>query len=264
MNEVNNIGKLFYKEYYNEVDWEKVLVDGDKKEKDKSLKINHTIKKSPLCEIARPIEGVFFKKAQVQYPGIVTGVGLEHNVAITDGYKLGMHFDYTHGMPILYGSSVKGVLKTYFKEFFLKRNPDRTSDADKLAELIFDGKNPKYEQNKTEESKYIPLYERDVFFDAVVTDSYNGRFLEDDSITPHTDGALKNPKPIKMLKIAAGCKMEFRFKLNTHQIGENKYTPEIKWKVFKEILETVGVGAKTNVGYGQVKFIDKKGDASAG
>lgn len=250
----NNIGKLFYKDYYKEVNWEEVLFKSGSKEKDKTLGVNDTIKKSPWVEIKKPIAEITSIEAQVQYPGIVTGVGLDHDVALKDGYKLGMHFDYTFGMPIVYGSSIKGVLKTYFEDFFLKHYPNGKADVEPLKQLIFDGKNPKFQEGKKDEPKYIPLYERDVFFDAVIAESYKGSFLEDDSITPHTEGPLKNPIPIKMLKIAPGCKMDFRFKLSPREVNNHPYTSDEILAVFKDILETVGVGAKTNVGYGRVKF----------
>lgn len=262
---INNIGRLFYKDYYKEVDFEKLLFGSKKEkkeEKDKSLEINKTIKNSPRVEIEKPIAEIIpMEKAIVQYPGIVTGVGLDHDVAVTDGYKLGMHFDYTYGMPVVYGSSIKGILKTYFEDFFMKRHPDREADVKPLSDLIFEGKNPKYKKGSHDEPKYIPLYERDVFFDAVIEETYNGKFLVDDSITPHTEGPLKNPVPIKMLKIASGCEIDFRFKLNTHRVNHEDYTSDDILTIFKDILETVGVGAKTNVGYGRVKFKKEEDNA---
>ena len=57
------------------------------------------------------------------------------------------------------------------------------------------------------------------------------------------------------MKIAPGCKLEFRFKLVDTEIAGTgkKFSKEQKLELFKEILTTVGVGAKTNVGYGQLK-----------
>ena len=250
---INNIGRLFYKDYYNEVNFANVI-DG----KESNLgDINERIKNSDLVKIPYPIDDTNIKciKATIQYPGLITGVGLEHNSKnIKGGYNLGMHFDYTLGMPIVYGSSVKGVLKTYFEDFFPK-NQDNKDDVKPLLELIFEGKNPEYDEKK-DAPRYIPIYERDVFFDAVIVDSYKGHFLVDDSITPHTEGPLKNPTPIKMLKIAPGCKMEFRFKLNNHKIKDREYTSDFILEIFKNILGTVGVGAKTNVGYGQLKIVE--------
>lgn len=249
---INNIGRLFYKDYYNEVNFANVI-DG----KESNLgDINERIKNSDLVKIPYPIDDTNIKciKATIQYPGLITGVGLEHNSKnIKGGYNLGMHFDYTHGMPIVYGSSVKGVLRTYFEDFFPK-NQDNKDDVKPLLELIFEGKNPEYDEKK-DAPRYIPIYERDVFFDAVIVEDYKGRFLEDDSITPHPD-PLKNPVPIKMLKIAPGCTLEFRFRLCDTVVGGMKFSVADKLELFKDILTTVGIGAKTNVGYGQLKIVE--------
>lgn len=237
---INNIGKLFYKDYYKEVKWENILFA--KTDEDKVLKIDNDIKKSPLVKINKPISDINSTiSATIQYPGLVTGVGLTHDAKV--GYKLGMHFDYTYGMPVIYGSSVKGVLRSWFAEFYKNEYEGDDYLISKLIDDIFEGGKKS-------------IYQRDVFFDAVIVEDYKGRFLEDDSITPHPD-PLKNPVPIKMLKIAPGCKIEFRFRLCDTEIDGVKFGAKDKLELFKEILTTVGIGAKTNVGYGQLKTEEK-------
>lgn len=241
----NNIGKLYYKDYYNGINFTDVIAGRETP----IGGINDRIKESPLLQIPAPIDVDDEKykpfPATTLYPGLVTGVGIEHgSKKITGGYELGMHFDYTMGMPIIYGSSVKGVLRTYFKEFY-----EGDIDADKLIEDIFCGKNDGIPK---------PIYERDIFFDAVITESCNGTFLADDSITPHIGGPLKNPIPIAMLKIAPGCTLEFRFRLCNTVVGGMKFSIADKFDLFKKILTTVGIGAKTNVGYGQLSEVLKK------
>ena len=249
----NNIGRLFYKDYYKEVDFDKVLFGNA--DRDNDLQIDRTIKNSPLVKIEKPVKDVVSIFATVQYPGLVTGVGLSHDAKV--GYKLGMHFDYTHGMPIVYGSSVKGVLCEYFKEFY-----EGNLDVEDLIEDIFSGKVRNTEKDKYDDKGKLlkgydnkSIYKRDIFFDAVIkspfiNDKNQESFLVDDSITPQTEGPLKNPTPIKMLKIAPGCKIEFRFQLK----DSNGFSKKDKLEIFKNILGTVGVGAKTNVGYGQLKI----------
>lgn len=233
----NNIGKLFYKDYYKKLKYDYVFGSG----KADLGNINGRIKSSALVRIENPAcQNVL--SATVLYPGLVTGTGLVHDSKnIEGGYNLGMHFDYTWGMPVVYGSSVKGVLRQYFEEFFLEDKDCKIDDVKPLCKAIFEGGDRS-------------IYERDIFFDAVITEGCNGRMLDDDSITPHTEGPLKNPVPITMLKIAPGCKIEFRFRLHVSVIGENEYSVDFKKRLFKKILGTVGVGAKTNVGYGQLKF----------
>ena len=119
-----------------------------------------------------------------------------------------------------------------------------------LFDAIFEGKDS--------EGNNLSVYERDIFFDAVIIkpDSKR-RILCSDSITPHGgethDNPLKNPTPLAFLKIAPGCEIEFRFKLNDTKIGDETIKADTKRDLFKEILTTVGIGAKTNVGYGQLE-----------
>lgn len=235
---INNIGKLFYKDYYKKLEYDYVFGSGKADLGD----INARIKSSDLVKIEnRACQNVF--SATILYPGLVTGTGLVHDSKnIEGGYNLGMHFDYTWGMPVVYGSSVKGVLRQYFEEFCLEEvENERKGDVKLLCKAIFEGEGRS-------------IYERDIFFDAVITEGYNGRILEDDSITPHKDEPLKDPVPITMLKIVPGCKIEFRFRLHNSVINEKTYTVDFKKNLFKKILGTVGVGAKTNVGYGQLRF----------
>ncbi|MDR2473050.1 MAG: type III-B CRISPR module RAMP protein Cmr6 [Tannerella sp.] len=69
--------------------------------------------------------------------------------------------------------------------------------------------------------------------------------LGTDYITPHPD-PLKNPKPIKFLKILPEVEVTFRF-----QLQNNLITAAKKESLFRQILLDFGIGAKTNVGYGQ-------------
>lgn len=199
---------------------------------------------------------------EIQYPGLVTGIGIDHEATIEGEFKLGVHFDWTHGMPVIYGSSVKGVLRTWFREFY-KGNRDpydyemeifegKLRDTEKEKEEY--GTNWEMKVKSLEKRIYTPqsIYKRDIFFDAVITkgDS-NGRILCSDSITPHGGTPLKNPTPITFMKIAPGCQLQFRFKLNGNEDEKNS-----KLNLFETILTTVGVGAKTNVGYGQLKQLN--------
>lgn len=175
---------------------------------------------------------------KVQYPGLITGIGINHEVKIEGEFKLGMHFDWTYGMPVIYGSSVKGVLRAYFFEFYKPKEgqPSRKAAFDD----IFEGGKKS-------------IYDRDVFFDAVIVKpDKKGRILCSDSITPHGENPLKNPTPLTFLKIAPGCEIQFRFKLVDTIIENLELTKADKIKLFREILTTVGIGAKTNVGYGQL------------
>ena len=201
-----------------------------------------------LHVIDKPLETKDVFSLEIVYPGLVTGIGINHEATIEGEFKLGMHFDWTWGMPVVYGSSVKGMLRSYFKEFY-KPKEGQPSAQDAIEDIFNGGKKS--------------IYKRDVFFDAVITKAdKKGRILCSDSITPHGDNPLKNPIPITFLKIAPGCQLEFRFRLVPTEIERDKkvltLSPKEKLAIFKEILTTVGIGAKTNVGYGQLKASDGK------
>lgn len=238
-----NLHKFYYKEYFEGIDFEylskdkpapKNVIDDIKRKNQKLLS----------CSLSKgndlPTNGLNTFQLKTVYPGLVTGVGITHEAKIEGEFKLGVHFDYTFGMPVIYGSSVKGTLRSYFKDF-LPEKFDKKQKED-LEKDIFAG--------EISEGKLKSIYNRDIFYDAVIVRS-NGPILASDSITPHGDNPLKNPIPITFLKIAPGCTIEFRFKLVDSKIGEQEFTAKQKLKLFEDILKTVGVGAKTNVGYGQ-------------
>lgn len=286
----NNIGELFYKEYYKGVNFEYIFkkdIDGDNealiKANEALIKVkNDNLKDSELLLIENPVTAINKEKAElvikakIAYPGLVTGIGLIHDSkGLKGAFNLGMHFDYTTGMPVVYGSSVKGVLRDYFTRSYCKDTEyydddlfrdiykEKEIDVKDLFEDIFNGKKRDKSKDVIEngvlKKGYVfkSIYERDIFFDAVITEAYSdGReihLLEDDSITPHTEGPLKNPIPITMLKIAPGCEIEFRFLLHKYKFEDKEFGAEEKIELFEKILKAVGVGAKTNVGYGQLE-----------
>ena len=240
---MKNLHKAYYKDYFDNLDFGYLLNNSDGsvveiKRRNDALTAPNLLQQIPQ----NPMVNNSFQ-LQIAYPGLVTGIGINHEAKIEGEFKLGVHFDWTHGMPVVYGSSVKGVLRAWFKEFY-KPTADQPSVEDAF-DSIFEGK---------ENGKPKSIYERDIFFDAVIVEADSkGRILASDSITPHGDNPLKNPTPITFMKIASGCKMEFRFKLVDSDINGKTFTAAQKKTLFEEILKTVGVGAKTNVGYGQLK-----------
>lgn len=195
-----------------------------------------------------------FKKSEVAqqkfcmrtlYPGLLVGIGYPHGVAKAividpndknNDIPVGFSFDYVSGQPYIPGSSVKGLLRSGFQHYDLIQElvGDQTLDVKALEALekeIFDGE--------------------DIFFDAVVRrGNESGNLLGFDYITPHPD-PVKNPIPIRMLKVLPDVVFEFRFSLK----DGDKVKADQKCALFKELLELLGIGAKTNVGYGTLKCI---------
>lgn len=239
---MKNLHKAYYKDYFKNLDFGYLLDNSEGPVADIKRRNEELTTPNQLYVIPQsPLVNKTFK-LQVNYPGLVTGVGIDHEAKIAGEFKLGVHFDWTRGMPIVYGSSVKGVLRSYFKDFY-KPTPNQPNANDAFKD-IFEG------ENKS-------IYDRDIFFDAVIIKAdKKGRILCSDSITPHGDDPLKNPTPLTFLKIAPGCTLDFRFKLVDTKIGESVLNKEAKLAIFQKILTTVGIGAKTNVGYGQLKVVN--------
>lgn len=211
------------------------------------------------------------------YPGLICGIGYEHELGFENEFKLGFSFDHPTGLPYIPGSSVKGTLRGAFKhegypksiinDWITKECPDKLKDQievlkkivdqidwQKMEDHIFEGKN--YSNGET-----ISSYQTDVFFDAFISktsDKNENLFLADDYITCHqnrNDSSLSpftNPNPVRFLKVRSDVEFTFGFRLFETMIKEDViFTSAIKRELFKQILLDLGIGAKTNVGYGQ-------------
>ena len=254
--------------------------------------INKSILNSSLVEIDISDCSNTNINLKTTYPGLLLGTGYSHDYkAGTDdevtqeGFKIGFYFDFTTGMPIIPGSSIKGVLRSCFpqrvisskngnhkkpkysaeKEEFIKQELKTLGivdeiDIDRLEREIFDGLRPKKDNEgniiKDENGKIIynpfPIYKRDVFLEAipVVISNNKNKLFEDDALAVHKENLLKNPTPIKFLKVAPNVEYQFHFRLFKSEIYPT-VTETIKRKLFEKLILYYGIGAKTNVGYGQ-------------
>ncbi|MCB0526214.1 MAG: type III-B CRISPR module RAMP protein Cmr6 [Saprospiraceae bacterium] len=194
------------------------------------------------------------------YPGLLIGSGYGHQTGTQGEFKLGFFFDHTTGLPCIPGSSVKGLLRSAFPgdkeakekkamkirfvQALLKQiNSKLILSAEEIGEL---------ERNIFEGEKTERMHGQDVFLDAFPEKGARSDLLfADDYITPHPD-ALKNPKPVRFMKIRPGVQFRFNFILHPVTIGKHNITAAEKEALFKRILEQFGIGAKTNTGYGQL------------
>lgn len=237
-------------------------------------------------------------KLKTNYPGLIIGAGYSHDIKQIEAFKLGLEFDYTTGFPVINGSSIKGVLRSMFynenDEENLKNSKkeyiqgilndkkkfnckiDLGKDFKKFKDItyaIFEGK----KINHNNQEILMPIFERDIFFQAFINkyetlkamkNSKCKEVLGEDYITPHggKKGKLKNPIPIKFLKVMPNVVWNFRFALNDTVLNysgsngniEFKLTKKDKLELFKSIILDRGVGAKTNVGYSNFEDWDKK------
>lgn len=269
---MKNLSKAYYKDYFQDVGFtverrgNELKITADKEKialKNKELLGNAEENKQYLQNAHDVFKGTNSLINQsftlkTQYPGLVTGVGISHEAKIEGEFKLGIHLDYTTGLPVIYGSTVKGVLRSAFQEKDLLetlpvlvpkvqkeleniKTKMRGKTLSEWANIIFGDDNDR--DNRS-------AYSRDTFFDALI-DSTNkqGCILASDSITPHGNDPLKDPTPLTFLRIASGCPIKFRFRL----VDSDTLTAKEKAILFKTILIAFGIGAKTNVGYGRLK-----------
>ncbi len=123
-----------------------------------------------------------------------------------------------------------------------------------------------------EDQKPIPMSGRVVFFDALISSTSHVRmpgmpahtYLGDDFITPHKNNDPKkkglpdefvNPVPVGFLKVLPGVIFKFHFILQDYYFnGELMLSKAQMAELFKNLLLELGMGAKTNVGYGQFQI----------
>lgn len=207
---------------------------------------------------------------RVQAPGLLIGSGLAHGLpGSEEDVKTGLQFDYTSGLPVIPGSSVKGVIRSAFPTIKEDKGQSNEADAEKLnyiKSLIADI--PEFRSLVIEDKDILELGNQmfnhgDVFADALVI-GYGTRMkqhgpvkqvLAEDYITPHTGGPLAQPVPIKIVKVAPGVTFAFCFKFSETKIGAKVVSASMKKALCTAILQDLGVGAKTNVGYGVLKEV---------
>ncbi|MCF8245540.1 MAG: type III-B CRISPR module RAMP protein Cmr6 [Saprospiraceae bacterium] len=126
----------------------------------------------------------------------------------------------------------------------------------------FEGRIPGKVGNEKGEN-FLGLYRRDLFFEAVpvaILNANNGGYKQlfgMDYITPHKHKTrpeldpFTDPTPLKFLKVMPEVVYEFRFRLQPSKVwSDGRVDADTKEHFFQNMLLLLGVGAKTNVGYG--------------
>lgn len=222
-----NIGWLFTKDYFNAINY--ADLENDQNSSKIKAKVQNIIAQTPtLCE--EESLGNTRLEATTTYPGLLLGAGNKHELPSVEGQAiLGFHFDYTSGLPVIQGSSIKGVLRSAFKhpEYIEELLENETLNVQALEAEIFDN--------------------ADIFYDAnIVSTDSTGKVLGEDYLTPH-ESPLKDPVPLRFVKVLPDVKFLFSFHLTSSKL----LSKSKKLALFRSILEDLGLGAKTNVGYGK-------------
>lgn len=258
VNKQSNIGWLFYRDYYsgyskNTEIQEKVFEDK------KNPYIFGSVLDSMLTENIS-LKNILLKSGfeamtfRTMNPGLVIGLGLAHGTSVKNDLKTGFQFDYTTGLPYIPGSSIKGVLRSMFP---FENDDKEDVKAYYIISILKDlHKGVDFNKHDVEElAKDIFMHDEketyDVFMDAVIT-AGRGKFLSDDYLASQHEKPYGDPVPIQFMKVLPNVEFTFFFKLTD---TECRGVVINKKELFRAILEDIGVGAKTNVGYGQLEFI---------
>lgn len=146
---------------------------------------NIDILKNNKFKFIKEIQDKLYKKRiyfKTTYPGLIVGTGYSHILKEKEEFKLSLEFDYTTGLPVINGSSIKGMLRSVFynkkddeklieekekyirdilKELIKKENPKFNGEFDfeELTNNIFEGKCKAKDKNGI----HMSISERDIF-----------------------------------------------------------------------------------------------------
>ena len=224
------------------------------------------------------------------YPGLTIGTGYNHDTNNEGEFKIGFYFDHTTGLPVIPGSSVKGTLRSVFPQLsydhplkpaapnaiqnakinyiasLFNVDNDKLKFVHELELVIFEGidliaTNSNFNNGK-EDIEYLNSYRRIYFHHAFISaPASDSKIFALDYITPHKE-PLKNPVPLPFLKIKPNVIFKFQF-IFPESIMSGVKSENVK-NAFLEIINTIGIGAKTNVGYGQFARESKNANQNAG
>lgn len=272
---ISNMNYFFNKTYYDflkNIDNRFIVKNKNEEKFDKKIKIagrkieeviaanNKQITDHQYHEVSflQPLQDIISSfEMEVTYPGLLIGIGNNHQANIKGEIALGFNFDYVTGLPYIPGSSLKGKLASAFvyHDYILDKldikdidNNEKEAFINKIKTAIF-GSDEDTPGN-------------DIFIDSFVSDYNNKKILKLDHLAPHHQNekllTLGEVNIITMLRLAPGTKIKFNFILNDCQVETNDkktytITTNKKIKLFKEIIKDFGIGAKTNVGYGYLE-----------
>jgi CRISPR-associated protein Cmr6 len=194
-----NLHYLFNVKYY------KGLYDTEIKQENNINRCNNQLiaKKLQPSEIDSDLNRHSFK-LKTAYPGLLIGLGYPHETGKQEEIKLGFTLDYVTGLPVIPGSTVKGVLRSAFSN-----HPEYILDLLQNIGMenignIKDIENEIFGDSKGDKENTAM---RDVFYDAVIVKAgKENRLLGLENITPHKTSeteynGLTEPNPLTLLKV---------------------------------------------------------------
>ncbi|AEE54540.1 type III-B CRISPR module RAMP protein Cmr6 [Haliscomenobacter hydrossis] len=254
--EQKNLGWAYYREYYKGLIHEeiegKIKMSGGSVEAQKMFKNGYPLRYQGeyldlLHERLRKSANAMIE-GQIAGRGILSGVGIKHNMGLLNELVMGFTFDFTTGMPFIAGSSLKGALRAHCERNTptilqpLLENEQHPFTQKQFVDLLFEGKdtrNPKA-------PRWLSTYEQCHFIGAAPAVDV---LLGTDIITPHQH-PLKKPTPLPFLKMQAGGHFQFYFYLSAHVTSF--FPADQLLDCFAQMLTRYGLGAKTNYDFGRI------------
>jgi len=255
----SNIGWLYYRHLYDGADKKEGIHEKTLKDKiDQMLRFKLDSYSKVIPETYSAVMANEFQSFSLRtiYPGLLIGSGLSHGIKSKEDIKIGFAFDHTTGLPYIPGSSIKGVLETMF--------PKEKDDKYKCKMEYIRGILKDVLEGADVEDEGVDSLTKRIFSDSgdgvVFMDAFpkcdegkgEHKFLGDDFITPHKN-PFKSPIPIRFLKVREGVTFDFYFKFPNKL--SCRFDNEVLLKLFKRIILDIGLGAKTNVGYGRFEEV---------
>lgn len=247
-------------QYLFEVDYYKDLLKTDSEAENHMKKCKDKLMKAEFTRITESydkldqLDGVVSFQLKTCAPGLLIGIGNAHGTkGKNEDIQMGMSMDYVTGYPYIPGTTVKGIIRSAFKKF-----PEEICNwlgweyKGKGEKNLEDLKKKIFEPDSEKE-----FAKKDIFFDAYIVkaDEYRRTFIDTDNITPHinkknpAESIFKSPEAITtMLKVRPNITFEFKIRMSDG--GKIKNSEKNRKDLYQNLLCELGIGAKTNLGYG--------------
>ena len=189
-----------------------------------------------LCRTAMP---VCFRTIQP----LAAGLG-NSNVIET-----GLALNHVYGVPMLPGSSLKGITAHYCSEIFGAEDPDyRGPDDDNPSEpagRIYEALFGKIAPEKEQEAGILR------FYDAWILPECVRDCFVLDVMTPHHGSDFKDPIPINFLTV----KGDFEIFIGCSNFETDREWIKFAFRLTESALSNYGIGGKIRAGYGKMTRI---------
>ncbi len=241
--DIANLHYFYYRDYYGKDS----LSEEDLKMLNTALR-NYTLQGSKhfANDNVKKVRNCSFSLVTL-YPGVLVGLGYEHGKRSNDGnsfIEAGFSFDYVSGLPYIPGASIKGMLRSYFAYHAYIKDLLRDIEVIKSKEALSQDALTELERNLFEAN--------DVYLDAFPVKGSEKKLL-DNEVIAHHENQFGKIIVNNLIKIRPEVTIEFNFILNDFTYQDKKISKDQKLKLFKKIMLDMGVGARTNVGFGKLR-----------